>query len=163
MKKLKASKEFIVGKNNIGYVSSSFNLYFKDKEFEDVKELPTFQKLSRAMNDAEIESKLKPGICSLGDILAFLKNPPRETKDGYWNLFYLPSCVVDVYWRSGSRHWHVGAWQRDVNEWSEGDRVFSPATDLDSSAPHPFESLSLEIKELKIKVGDKEMIFVLKE
>lgn len=163
MKTLKASKEFVVGKNNIGYISSSFEQKFEDKEFQEVTGTPKFQKLPRAMNDGEIESELKPGICSLGDVLAFIKNPPEESKDGDWNLFYFPDFVVCVSWLSGGRYWFVDAWQRGGSGWLEGTRVFSPATDLSSSDTSPSESLSLEIAEIKIKVGDKEIIFVPKQ
>ena len=163
---LKASSEFVLGKYEIGYVSSSFEERFGDKEFEEVKGTLKYQKLPRTMNDEEIERDLKPGICSLGDVLAFLENPPEESKDGYWNLFYFPDCVVYVFWLSGFRYWYVCAWLRGDDRWCGDGRVFSPATDLGSSESipsDPSEPLSLEIKELKLKVGDKEITFVPKQ
>ena len=127
MKTLKVSSEFVEGKNGIGYVSSGFEERFGDREFTEVKKAPTFKKLPRAMTDAEIEGELKLGICSLGDVLAFLKNPPKESKDGYWNLFYFAACVVNVNWNSMNRNWNVNTWPRDGSPWDEGKRVFSPA------------------------------------
>lgn len=125
---LKASKEFVEGKYAIRYASSAFEERFGDEDFEEVKGMPKYQKLPRLMTDEEIERELKPGICSLGDVLAFLKNPPAESKDGYWNLFYLPDCIVRVGWFSVDRGWYVYAWQRVDYQWDEGKRVFSPET-----------------------------------
>ena len=131
MKTLKASSEFTEGKNGIGYVSSNFVRLFWNQEFQESAGTPKFQKLPREMNDIEIESELNPGICSLGDVLAFLKNPPEESKDGYFNLFYFPDCFFYVGWYSVGRGWGVRAWLRDDDGWSGGERVFSPATDLE--------------------------------
>lgn len=94
--KHKPSEEFVEGKYGIGWVSSSFLERVGDVEFEKVEGEPKSQKLPRAMTDEEIESELKPGICGPADVLAFLENPPKESKDGNWNLFYLPSCVVKI-------------------------------------------------------------------
>lgn len=124
---MKSSEEFKEGKHGIGYVSSIFNREFSDVEFDESSVLPIFQKLSRAMNDAAIEGKLKPGICTLGDVVAFLDAAPQECKDGYANLFYMPACVVRVYWDAGYGDWGVYAWERDGYGWDAGDRVFSPA------------------------------------
>ena len=123
---MKASKEFKVGKHAIGFINSTFEKEFGDIEFGECP-LPTFQKLPRNMNDAEIESELKPGFCELGDILAFLDNAPDECKDGYANLFYTPSFVVSVGWSSFGRGWGVSAWGRGGAGWRGGMRVFSPA------------------------------------
>jgi hypothetical protein len=128
MSKLKASEEFVKGKHGIGYVSSDFNRAFKDAEFSLVNTPPTFQKLPRSMNDAEIESELKPGICTLGDVVSFMENPPEGTKDGYYNLFYTPAFVVRVRWGAGRGVWRVFTWGRGDGRWGSGSRVFSPAT-----------------------------------
>src|SRR3990167_6749262 len=93
--KLKASDEFQIGKHNISWLDSDFIKHFGKQEFEE-RDMPTFQRLLRNMTDAEIEGELKPGLCELGDVLAFLKNPPEGSKDSYWNLFYVGSCVVRV-------------------------------------------------------------------
>ena len=124
---MEASTEFQVGKHNIGWVSSDFKERFKDTTFKarPKGKYPTYQKLPRSMNDAEIESELNPGLCELGDIVAFMDNPPQECKDGYWNLFYTPGWVVVVRWRVGE--WVVGTWPRDDRSWRADDRVFSPA------------------------------------
>lgn len=44
--------------------------------------------------------------------------------NGYANLFYVPGCVVGVYWSAGGRDWSVYAWKRDILSWSAGRRVF---------------------------------------
>lgn len=127
MKDLKAAGEFVVGKHEIGYISPDFKKFIENAVLER-RSIPTFQKLPRDMNDATIESELKPGMCELGDILTFLDAAPTECKDGNWNLFYLSAFVVAVDWYPYVRAWRVNAWHRDGTEWSEG-RVFSPATD----------------------------------
>lgn len=146
MPKLKASEEFVVGKHNIGYVSSDFKSEFKDTEFE-LSATPTFQKLPRAMNDVVIESELKPGLCTVGDILAFIDNPPEGTKDDYSNLFYTKSFVVGVYWGSGSGMWSVHAYRRDGYEWGSDGRVFSPVTE--NSGPKNFDLESFDALKLE--------------
>lgn len=124
---MNSSTEFVKGKHGIGWVSSDFANRFKDVFFEE-RPMPTFQKLPRAMSDATIESELKPGLCELGDVLAFLENAPEECKDGNWNLFYFSAFVVNVYWFAGIGEWFVSTWYRDDDEWFADDRVFSPAT-----------------------------------
>lgn len=128
------STEFVVGKHNIGYIDSDFHERIADVELEK-RDVPAHQKLTRYMNDSEIESELKPGICDMSDVLAFLENPPEGTKDGYWNLFYTPTFVVSVDWHSRARHWDVGTWRRGDVGWRGGRRVFSPATARSSSVP----------------------------
>lgn len=141
---MKASEEFVVGKHGIGYIGSTFAENFKTTEFEAAK-APTFQKLPRRMNDAAIESELKPGLCTLGDVLAFIDNAPQECKDGNWNLFYTTGFVVGVGWRGDE--WSVSAWVRDGRGWSGGARVFSPATDRSTPCAHC--SLDLRLSELE--------------
>lgn len=122
---MKPSQEFVVGNHKIGYVSSDFTKAFKEKDFNE-KKMPSFQKLGRRMTDAQIETELKPGLCELGDVLAFLDNAPEECKDGNWNLFYFSAFVVFVRWGGGG--WRVDTWGRDGHGWFAGRRVFSPAT-----------------------------------
>lgn len=143
---MKASKEFVVGKHNIGFVGSNFKEHFSGEEFES-RPMPTFQKLPRSMNDATIESELKPGICELGDVLAFLDNAPQECKDGYWNLFYFSAFVVFVGWDDGV--WRVLTWRRDGHVWGAGGRVFSPETG--NSVAKASDTLSLESLDARLK------------
>lgn len=152
-KQFKFNDEFEVGKHKIGYLSSTFKEAFEGKSFQK-KDVPKFQKLPRSMNDAEIESDLKPGFCELGDILAFLDAAPEECGDGKWNIFYSEAFVVDVYWFAGHGAWRVSAWGRDDGVWFADSRVFSPATessDPGSSALERFVPLS-EFLEFKKKV-----------
>jgi hypothetical protein len=151
-----AKNEFQVGKHNIGWLDSDFTKYFGESKFGK-QSIPTFQTLPRQMDDSEIESELKPGLCELGDILAFLKNPPEKSKDGYANLFYTSSCVVRVRWHVDDRRWCVSTWRRDGSGWSAGRRVFSPATDsetLGKQTLRPSDTLSLEsrVKSLESQV-----------
>ncbi len=139
---IKASDALVVGKNNIGYVSSDFTSRFGQACFEEGP-LGKFQKLGKYMENAEaIEKELKPGKCTLADVYAFLKNPPEGTKDGYYNLFLVDDMVVSVYWHSGFGFWDVGAWGRG-RHWSGGNRVFSPG--LGSQTLEPV-SLKLAIE-----------------
>lgn len=45
--------------------------------------------------------------------------------NGYWNLFYVAGCVVDLRWNAGLRGWSVSAWGLGDDHWAAGDRVFS--------------------------------------
>lgn len=126
MKKLQASTEFKVGEHNIGWLYGFEQ--FKDTAFEK-RAMPTSQKINKAMTDAEIESELKPGLCELGDILVFLDEAGEEYKDGYCNLFYSESCVVNADWHAGNAEWRVLVWRRGGGRWRPGGRVLSPATD----------------------------------
>src|SRR3990167_7663270 len=98
-KTFEPKEEFVVGKHSIGWLNERFTNYLDEVDKKVSSHvMPTFQKLPRDMNDATIESELKPGLCELGDVLAFLDNAPDECKDGYANLFYTPAFVVDVHW-----------------------------------------------------------------
>lgn len=149
IKNLLASSEFIVGRHDIGWVDPDFKAQFGAQKFSP-KALGSFQKLSRAMTIAEIESELKPGPCELGDVLAFLQNPPEGSKDGYFNLFLFPAFVVHVHWYAHSAEWSVSAWRRGDPRWREGVRVFSP-------------TLSESLKEKRVYIPTKECWRKMKE
>lgn len=159
-KKIDAAKEFKVGKNKIGFISGTFADNFGKTKFEARKAPTVYQTLSVAMNDATIESTLKPGICELGDVLAFIKADPKDCKNGNWNLFYTASFVVRVCWHSDSGKWCVFAWQRGGSAWYSGYRVFSPATGSRSSAISAPVSMDLETA---IKLVKKEGYKIFKE
>lgn len=146
---MKTSEGFVVGKHGIGYVSSSFISRIGDTEFEPVSAPPRAITLPRDMNDAVIESELKPGICTLGDVLAVMDSSDKAFKDGYANIFYLPSCVVLVYWYGGE--WSVDDWGRDDSAWSAGGRVFSPASGRSSTVSSGPTDLSLESLDARLK------------
>lgn len=146
---MKFNEEFQIGKHKIGYLSSTFKEAFKDSEFVSVL-VPAYQKLPRRMSDAAIESELKPGICTLGDLITFMDNAPEECKDGWYNLFYFPSFVVDVDWHGGE--WYVDAWGRGDGEWIADFRVFSPATTKPSeSSSSASSSLTLESLDARVR------------
>lgn len=149
---MKASEEFKVGKHSIGWIDSRFTNHFADTQFE-LHTTPTFQKLPRAMNDTTIESELKPGLCELGDILAFLENAPEECKDGWFNLFYTPAFVVYVYWSRHYAEWYVNAWRRGGRRWRDDFRVFSPATE--NSGAVSLSTLTLENLDARLKKVEK--------
>lgn len=151
---MKFNEEFVTGKHGIGWMSSRFQESFKDAEFVSVF-TPTFQKLPRYMTDVQIESELKPGICTLGDVLAFLDNAPEECKDGYWNLFYFPSFVVRVYWYGS--YWGVVTWYRGEDDWYSGDRVFSPAT-AKHSGTESYATGALTLESLDARLARLERI-----
>lgn len=149
---LKASEEFVTGKHGIGYVSDSFKKNLGDTTFEAKTAVPTLQKLPRSMTDAAIENELKPGICDLGDVLAFLDNPQEDTKDGYSNIFYTPNFVVDAYWDGDV--WSVFVWPRvDGRCWGVSRRVFSPATAPSNSCTHfTLETRILDLEKFKVNI-----------
>lgn len=130
---MKAKDTFKIGKHDIGFVGSFFLDKYGEEEVVEPGSVgpfslsPTFQTFPRYMNDSEIEAELKPGKCTLGDVLAFLKNPPEGTKDGNYNVFYVGGFVVSADWRADDGYWYVGAWDRGV-VWPGGSRFFSPAS-----------------------------------
>lgn len=146
---MKAKSEFKVGKHSIGYLYDSFTKRFGDETFEKVSVPPRAITLPRTMNDAEIESELKPGLCTLGDVLTVLDSTNETFKDGNWNLFYFPACVVLVGWGAGDRTWGVDGWGRGDDGWHGGGRVFSPATDRPQ--PSALSDLTLESLDARLK------------
>lgn len=122
------------------WVSSSFTGRFGNENIKPSKKVLPFQKLPRAMNDNEIQKELGVQECTLSDVATFLKNPPVDCDDGYFNLFYLPSCVVFVRWSGAG--WSVYAWRRDDFRWYGSRRVFSPATSV-SETENSSESVIL--------------------
>jgi hypothetical protein len=142
---MKTSKEFVVGKHNIGWISSNFAAKVGISEFTLPKTPARVTTLTRDMSDTEIEKEITKGqYATLGDVLALLDSDEVTFKDGYWNLFHLPSCVVRVYWSSGYRKWRVRTWYRGDDAWDAGARVLSPATDASALETGPSDTLTLE-------------------
>lgn len=106
------------------WVSSSFTEKFGNKDIQPAQTVPAFKKLERNMHDSEIKKEFGMEECTLGDVAAFLKNPPEGCNDGYWNIFYVAGCVVRVGWLSVDRRWGVGSWRLGVGSWSAGSRAF---------------------------------------
>jgi len=68
-------------------------------------------------------------VCAIIAEMISRQNGGREgvlLNNGYPNLFYTPSLVVDVRC-VGSREWHVSSSERDDDEWDLGSRVFVPS------------------------------------
>lgn len=121
---MKSTEVFKVGNLNIGHIDSDFESRVGGDVEE--KELGSFKVLGEYMENAQaIEDKLNPGKCTLGDVYAFLKNPPEGTKDGRFNLFLVGDYVVSVRWRSFDGAWRVRTWGRE-DDWNSENRVFSP-------------------------------------
>lgn len=159
---MKAKETFKVGENKIGYVASSFLEEFGDEEVREGSMLK-FDKLSRYMTDSEIIKEFGVQECTLGDVLATLKDASEELKDGYANIFYIKghARVVNVYWfRSG---WGVDDWGRGGRRWHAGRRVFSSATETHQLGTGSFDPLTLEnaikiCKEAGLKVIRVKMV-----
>lgn len=107
------------------WVSSSFTERFGVPEVTSSETVPSFKTLERYLTDSEVKNELGAGESTLGDVVAFLENPPNGTDDGYWNSFYVAGYVVNVYWSGGYREWYVYAWEPVDGNWNAGSRVFS--------------------------------------
>ena len=93
--------------------------------------------LVKSGNDEEIEKELpekhlfsETDVCAL--IASLIEKQPKGEEgtlqnNGYANLFYTSSHVVDVYWRDGE--WFVRVCYRNDDRWFGGSRVFTPATE----------------------------------
>lgn len=104
------------------WVSDSFTEKFGSKEIKPSKTIPPFKTLDKISYDKDLIKEV--GESTLEDVAAFLKNPPKGTKDGNWNIFYVAGCVVDVRWFSARREWSVGSWGLVGVDWFAGDRAF---------------------------------------
>jgi len=124
-------------------------------------ELASFD-LAKDAYDADIEPALPEGymfsetdacaaIAALIEKQAKGENGPLLT-NGYANLFYTPSRVVYVCWGDGE--WSVDDWPRG-GDWDAGYRVFSLATDSQSSDS---ESGNSELETLTARVEALEKI-----
>lgn len=86
--------------------------------------------LSENLTDEEIENSLPKNHLfdesAVGAIVAEMVESGQLDKK-YFYLLYADSCVVGVYWDSGSSKWDVGTYGRDGDSWYASDRVLSPA------------------------------------
>lgn len=143
----KASDVFKVGENKIGWVDSDFTREYGNDEMPEFGAVISFQKLTKSMKDSEIIKELGVQECTLGDVLATLNSATDDMKDGYANIFYIkghPSRVVRVGWSDVGGGWRVLTWRRDVRDWLDGIRVFSPATVSGSVSTLSSDSLTLD-------------------
>lgn len=135
------------------WVSTSFTKRFGNKDITPAKTVPAFKVLPRDMYDQEIKSEFIVQECTLEDVVAFLENPPKGCNNGYWNIFYVAGCVVDVGWDSDDRKWSVDAWNLDGGHWLAGDRAFGCNSRLE-----PLASDTLTLEHLAARVQKLEDI-----
>mgnify|MGYP001618738111 CR=1 FL=1 len=91
--------------------------------------------LGQNMTDEQIEMELGPNHNFSDDEVCWViaemigKQPDGEAgellNNGYANLFYTSSCVVDVRWNADDRYWRVRTWYRGDDTWFAGARAFS--------------------------------------
>lgn len=121
------------------YIWSGFNEILKkaEKVLAGTEFHVSSLKLVEDANDATIESTLpSQHIFSESDVCAVIAELVQTQSkgedglllnNGYANIFYTPTLVVDVSWSGFSGSWGVGAWSRRGHSWFGGYRVFSPA------------------------------------
>lgn len=125
------------------YLQDNFKNWILDNAPETVEfagETLSNFKLGKNIYDSEICKELdNPEPFSIAELLGMLKSliekqPNGEEgtllNNGYANIFYvkLPNgktVAVDAYWGSGGSEWRLRAWRFDVDDWAEGDVVFS--------------------------------------
>lgn len=134
------------------WVSDMFTERFGKKNITAANTVPEFKILARDMTDEEVKSEIGAQDCTLADIAAFIKNPPKGTNDGMANLFYVASCVVIVFWFAGARKWDVSAWKQG-GCWSAGRRVFSRNwhSETKTEALSASDTLTLELRVKKLE------------
>ena len=149
MKKLKASEEFVAGKNGIGWVGSNFKERLHDLSFTPKQETLQSKELERNMNDKEILKELKPQAVELGDVLFSLS---YLSHDG-WYLFHVndrKGTLWAVYagWDADDGGWNVGALSVESRyRWDDGDQVLSRGF----SDPLPSEKTLSDLESLTLE------------
>lgn len=134
-------KEFFITRTCL-YVWSGFSEYILKKA--KVITVTSFNissfDLITCAYDKEIESELpkkhlftETEVC--GVIAGLIEKQSKGESgtllnNGYGNIFYTKSRVVDVGWDSGYGEWYVSDWSRGVDSWLGGRRVFSSATEI---------------------------------
>src|SRR6185312_1286058 len=93
--------------------------------------------LGTSLSDKEIENGLpKNHIWDEGVLCAVIAEMISKQEggkegdllnNGYANLFYTSSCVVNVDRYADNSRWAVSTWRRGGDRWSAGARVLSPA------------------------------------
>lgn len=104
------------------------NSEFKIASF-DLKEDSLDKDIEKALPEKHLFSETE--VCAV--IAALIEKQPKGEKglllnNGYANLFYTKARVVGVGW--GGSWWDVDGWERDVDKWGAGLRVFSSATEI---------------------------------
>lgn len=139
-KLFKASEEFVVGQNGIGWVDPFFTRNFSSISFSEGKLLPV-TKLPRGMTGHKL-LKAYPKVSSLGNVLSYMKTNKE------YCLFLVQgvgeALVVSVRWRSRGEGWSVDTWSLGCG-WIAGDR-FASETTVPSV---PFDSLEIRVKKLE--------------
>lgn len=146
MKTVKAQNEFVVGKNNIGWISPRMEDKLKGVKVGKGKPLQ-YQDLTKNMYDHEIKSELGAQEVEYADILLAMDSG-QLLANGYVNIFYVLGFAVSVGWSAGCRGWGVYDWELGDGRWDTGGRVFSrnfSSVPLDSALASS-DSLPLELK-----------------
>lgn len=143
-----------VSSNFIDNVATKAEKMTKDKTFNvnsfELTANAYDREIEESFNDNHIFSETD--VCAL--IAALIENQKKGEEgvllnNGYFNIFYTPDRVVNVFWSSASQRWYVYVWRRGCR-WFEGSRVFSPATVTLNSASEPLNSsLEQAIKTVK--------------
>lgn len=127
MKKLHAKDEFVVGKNNIAWINSTFKEHLYDLDFTPSTFNLARRTLEKPMNDVEILTSLKPEAVLLGDVLYALEYLEHDD----WYLFYVNDrkgalWAVRARWNAVSGGWLVYAYsvERPLR-WYDGRQVLS--------------------------------------
>ena len=154
---MKASKYFVVGKNNISYVWTDFLTHFGEMEVRPKKCSYQFKKLEKSMNDKTILAELKPEEVTLSDF-AYILQQRDLLKTGYANIFYIRDSknilwAVHTDWDDDG--WDVSAYSiDDPSGWSAVFRVFGRRF-LDSETLKPKTLSSFDPLEFKFSYGGK--------
>lgn len=145
MKTLKSSEEFVIGKNNISYISDIFKEHFHGIEFkrEDMK---LYSKtLNRQMNDEEIIKEWNPEPVTLGDILYFLETA-SHTESYVFHVKNKDGVLWAVLCRWGGDGWYFLAFPLyRPHSWFDGYQFLSRSFNGDKI----IDALALAIARVK--------------
>lgn len=118
--------EFVIGKHNIGWISSSFLEKFDNIKLTGKGQMLQTKNLEQEMTDQEILGEFGAEEVTLEDILYMLDHNDTLLKNGYANIFYIKDTafVACVFWYAFDAAWSVGGWNRGYG-WGRGDHVLS--------------------------------------
>jgi hypothetical protein len=153
MKTLKASEEFVVGKNSIGWVGVNFKERFYDMEFLPKETELEVRTLEKPMTDKEIIKAWHLEPIELGELLNYLKTADQSK----WYLCHIKDSD-GVLWAVYGL-WGVGGWVfgadplDDPSGWCAGrqflSRGFSDTLSSESSDTLSLENLEKRVAKLE--------------